>query len=126
VHTIDTALQEQRIDEKKAERLRELLRSDGDWIEKAYSLLCEQIPMKRKGNGYSCRVCQVPKKGHTCMYCHVCTTPEKKLKKDDEHVCTNCPMCFEEGKKNKKLVQVVCGGRGCPHGSHESKNGIGV
>jgi hypothetical protein len=114
VHTIDTALQEQRIDEKKAERLHECLQS-GDWPEVAFSLLCEQIPMKRKGNGYSCRVCQVPKKGHTCMYCHVCSTPEKKLKKDDEHVCINCPTCFEVGKKNKKIIQVQCEGHVCSH-----------
>ena len=125
IRTIDEALQEQRIDEKKAERLHECLQS-GDWTYVAFSLLREQIPMKRKGNGYSCRVCQVPKKGHTCMYCHVCSTPEKKFKKDDEHVCMKCPMCFEEGKKKKKLVQVVCGGRECRHGPHESKHYIGV
>jgi hypothetical protein len=114
IQTIDTALQEQRIDEKKAERLHECLQS-GDWADVAFSLLCEQIPMKRKGNGYSCRVCQVPKKGHTCMYCHVCSTPEKKFKKDDEHVCMNCPTCFEVGKKNKKIIHVRCEGHVCPH-----------
>jgi hypothetical protein len=114
IQTIDTALQDQRIDEKKAERLHECLQS-GNWPEVAFSLLCEQIPMKRKGNGYSCRVCQVPKKGHTCMYCHVCSTPEKKYKKDDEHVCIYCPTCFEVGKKNKKIIQVRCEGHVCPH-----------
>ena len=114
IQTIDEALQDQRIDEKKAERLHKCLQS-GDWPEVAFSLLCEQIPMKRKGNGYSCRVCQVPKKGHTCMYCHVCSTPEKKFKKDDEHVCINCPTCFEVGKKNKKIIQVQCEGHVCPH-----------
>jgi hypothetical protein len=31
-----------------------------------------------------------------------------------------CPMCFEEGKKKKKLVQVVCGGIECPHGPHKA------
>ena len=125
VQTIDEALQDQRIDEKKAERLHKCLQS-GDWPEVAFSLLCEQIPMKRKGNGYSCRVCQVPKKGHTCMYCHVCSTPEEKFKKDDEHVCMKCPMCYEVGKKNKKIIQVVCGGSECPHGPHKSKHCMGV
>ncbi|KAL3826996.1 hypothetical protein ACHAXA_000060 [Cyclostephanos tholiformis] len=115
VQKINTALQEQRIDEKKAERLRECLQC-GDWVDVAYSLLCVQIPEKRKGEGYySCRVCQVPKKGHTCKYCHVCSSPEEKFKKDDEHVCMYCPMCFEVGKKNKKLVQVQCEGHVCPH-----------
>ena len=125
VQTIDEALQDQRIDEKKAERLHKCLQS-GDWPEVAFSLLCEQIPMKRKGNGYSCRVCQVPKKGHTCTYCHVCSTPEEKFKKDDEHVCMKCPMCYEVGKKNKKIIQVVCGGSECPHGPHKSKHCMGV
>ena len=113
--TIGSAVSEKRIDEKKAERLQECLRS-GNWSEIAFSLLCEQIPLKRKGKGYSCRICQVPKKGHTCMYCHICSTPEKKFKKDDEHVCINCPTCFEVGKKAKKLVQIKCDGHVCPHG----------
>ena len=111
---INTALQEQRIDEKKAERLRECVHC-GDWADVAFNLLCVQIPEKRKGEGYSCRVCQVPKKGHTCTYCLVCSIPEKKYKKDDEHVCMYCPMCFEVGKKNKKLVQVKCEGHVCPN-----------
>ncbi len=114
VQKINTALQEQRIDEKKAERLRECLQF-GDWAEVAFSLLCVQIPEKRKGEGYSCRVCQVPKKGHMCTYCHICSTPEKKYKKDDEHVCINCPTCFEVGKKNKKIIQVQCEGHVCPN-----------
>ena len=111
---INTALQEQRIDEKKAERLRECVHC-GDWADVAFNLLCVQIPEKRKGEGYSCRVCQVPKKGHTCTYCLVCSIPEKKYKKDDEHVCMYCPMCFEVGKKNKKLVQVQGDGHVCPY-----------
>ncbi|KAL7535448.1 hypothetical protein ACHAXR_006499 [Thalassiosira sp. AJA248-18] len=114
-NTIDEAIREHRIDEKKTARLRECLQS-GDWSEIAYTLLCEQIPLKRKGKGYSCRVCKVPKKGHTCPFCHVCSTPTKAFKKDEEHVCFNCPTCFEFGKKNKKLIQVKCEGHVCPHG----------
>ncbi len=116
MQTINTALQEERIDEKKAERLCKCLHKD-NWVDVAYSLLREQIPAKRKGEGYyySCRVCQVPKKLHTCKYCHVCSTPEEKFTKDDEHVCMYCPMCFEVGKKKKKLVQVKCEGHVCPH-----------
>jgi len=120
ISTIEAAVSEHRIDAKKAERLQECLES-GDWSEVAFSLLCEQIPMKRKGKGYSCRVCQVPKKGHTCVYCHVCSTPEKKYKKDDEHVCINCPTCFEVGKKSKKLIQEICEGHVCPHGDYQAQ-----
>lgn len=116
ISTIDDAVREQRIDEKKAERLHECLQS-GDWSEVAFSLLCEQIPLKRKGKGYSCRVCLVPKKGHSCLYCHVCSTPEKMFKKDDEHVCFNCLVCFEDGRKKKKLIQVNREGHVCPHGA---------
>lgn len=113
MHIIDTALSEHRIDEKKVERLHECLESDS-WSKVAYTLLCEHIPLKRNGKGYSCRVCQVPKKGHTCTYCHVCSTPKKKYEKDDEHVCINCPTCFDFGKKNKKLIQVKSKGHVCP------------
>ena len=50
-NTIDNAVSEERIDEKKAARLHECLQA-GNWSEIAYSLLCEQIPMKRRGKGY--------------------------------------------------------------------------
>ncbi|KAL9190267.1 hypothetical protein ACHAXT_007478 [Thalassiosira profunda] len=118
-HTIDGALSEGRIDAKKATRLRDCLKA-GDWSEVAYSLLCEQIPLKRKGKGYCCRICQVPKKGHNCPYCHVCSIPDgEKFKK--EHDCFNCSVCYLDGKRNKKLVQVRRGGPDCPHGPPSSE-----
>ena len=120
-NTIDKAVSEDRIDEKKAARLNECIQ-EGDWSEIAYNLLCEQIPMKRKGKGYFCRVCEVPKKGHACPYCPVCSTPESKHKKTDEHVCFNCPTCFEMGKKKKKLWQVQCEGHDCPYEPHKEKS----
>ena len=115
-NTIDDAVREQRIDNKKATRLQECLQS-GDWSEVAFSMMCEQIPLKRKGKGhYECRVCQVPKKGHKpCPYCHVCSTATNKFKNDEEHVCFNCPLCFDAGKKKKKLIQVKREGHVCPY-----------
>lgn len=115
MNIIDQALEEQRIDKKKAERLYGCLQIGGDWSGVAFSLLCEQIPMKRKGKGYSCRVCQVPKKGHTCVYCHICSTHESKYKKADDHAHVNCPICYEIGKKNKKLVQIKLEGHKCAY-----------
>jgi hypothetical protein len=106
---IDTATAEGRIDSKKAERLRKCLNSD-DIIS---SLLSEQIPKLRRGKGYKCRVCQVPVKGHLCPYCPVCSTPVNKVKKNDEHMHVNCIKCFEEGKKRKKLVQILRGECDC-------------
>ena len=114
-NTIDDAVREQRIDNKKATRLQECLQS-GDWSEVAFSMMCEQIPLKRTGKGhYECRVCQVPKKGHKpCPYCHVCSTATNKFKNDEDHVCFNCPLCFDAGKKKTKLVQVKREGHVCP------------
>ena len=120
VNTIDKAVSEQRIDEKKAARLHDCLQA-GNWSGVAFSLLCEHIPLKRNGNGYSCRICLVPKKGHTCAYCHVCSTPKNKFKKGDEHVCINCPTCFNVGKKKKKLIQIKRDGHVCPHGHLAAK-----
>ena len=114
IDSIDKTVYEQRIDEKKAERLHECLQSA--WDKVVFCLLCEQIPFKCNGKRYSCRVCLVPKKGHTCPYCHICSTPKKMFKKNDEHVCLNCPMCFDDGKKKKKLVQIKCEGHVCLHG----------
>ena len=116
--TIDKALQEGSIDEKKATRLYECLDA-GSWSEVAYTLLCEQIPLKRKGNGYTCRVCQVPKKGHNCIYCEICSTPDDQHEKTVDHVCINCPKCFKVGKANKKLVQIRSAGHECPHASQK-------
>ena len=99
---IDKAEAEKRIDAKKASLLRACINSD-DIIR---ALLCEQIPDKRPGNGYVCRVCKVPLKGHCCPYCPVCSTPKDKIKKNDSHTCKNCIKCFDEGKKRKKLVQL--------------------
>ena len=65
--TINQALEEKRIDQAKAGRLNECLQA-GDWSEIALSLLTEQIPRKRRGGGYTCRICQVPK---TCSCCFV-------------------------------------------------------
>ena len=65
-YTIDEALRDKRIGSMKATRLHECMQS-GDWSEIAYSLLCEQIPLKRRGKGcYNCQVCLIPKKGHAC------------------------------------------------------------
>ena len=114
--TINQALEENRIDQAKADRLNECLQA-GDWSEIALSLLTEQIPRKRRCGGYTCRVCQVPKKGHTCQYCEICSTPQNRIKKDNDHVCFNCPTCYKIGKKNKKLVQVKSEGHVCPHES---------
>ena len=119
--TINQALEEKRIDQAKADRLHECLQA-GDWSEIALSLLTEQIPRKRPGVGYTCRVCQVPKKGHTCQYCEICSTSQNRIKKDNDHVCCNCPTCYKIGKKNKKLVQVKSEGHICPHESKVSKN----
>mmetsp|Transcript_15810 Transcript_15810/g.23457 ORF Transcript_15810/g.23457 Transcript_15810/m.23457 type:complete len:212 (+) Transcript_15810:117-752(+) len=100
---IDKAEAEERIDAKKASRLRDCLHSD----DAITLLLCEQIPHKRRGKGfYKCRVCEVPIKGHVCPYCPVCSTPQQKIEKNDDHVCINCIKCYETGKKRKKLVQV--------------------
>ena len=113
--TIALALEEGSIHEKKTTRLYECLDA-GSWSEVAYTLLCENIPLKRKGKGYyACRVCQVPKKGHDCMYCDICSTPNDKHEKTDVHVCINCPRCFKIGKRNKKLVQIRSMGHECPH-----------
>lgn len=113
-HIIETALQGGRIDEKKASRL-DLCLAAGDWSEVAYFLLCEQIPLKRKGKGYFCRICQEPKKGHSCPFCPICSTSEDRIRNDDDHVCFNCPVCFEAGKKEKKLVQITREGHVCPY-----------
>lgn len=90
-----------RIDEKKASRLRNCLNSE----DVVGLLLCEQIPAKRPGKGYHCRVCQVPLKGHVCPYCPVCSTSNTRFEKNDSHVCKNCIKCYDLGKKRKKLVQ---------------------
>eukprot|EP00571_Detonula_confervacea_P002858 CAMPEP_0172329804 /NCGR_PEP_ID=MMETSP1058-20130122/61074_1 /TAXON_ID=83371 /ORGANISM="Detonula confervacea, Strain CCMP 353" /LENGTH=250 /DNA_ID=CAMNT_0013046995 /DNA_START=1608 /DNA_END=2360 /DNA_ORIENTATION=- len=120
MNIIEDAFRDGSIDENKYARLHECIQA-GDWSEVAFSLLCENIPLKRRGKGYSCRVCQVPKKGHTCPYCPICSTPENKIKKNDEHVCINCPMCYEIGKKKKKMIQVKCEGHVCPHGPPTAK-----
>eukprot|EP00984_Skeletonema_dohrnii_P002060 scaffold688_cov138-Skeletonema_dohrnii-CCMP3373.AAC.5 len=117
---IDKAEAEERIDTKKAGRLRACLHSE-DIIR---SLLTEQIPDKRKGRGfYSCRICQVPTKGHLCPYCPVCSTPTTKFSKNDSHVCINCVKCFDEGKKRKKLVQ--CLKQKCPCSSKGKGSKVG-
>lgn len=108
---INKAEKEERIDSNKANRLRDCLNSD-DVI---MLLLREQIPTKRPGKGYKCRVCQVPVKGHVCPYCPVCSTPQNKFEKDDDHICTHCIKCYDEGKKRKKLVQVHKTGHICPY-----------
>ena len=114
-NTIDDALEDDRIDCKKAVRLRGYIQAGDQWSHVAYNFMCENIPSKRNGKGYSCRVCEVPKKGHRCLYCHVCSIPAKKYRADDKHNCINCTICFNVGKKNKKLVQIECKGHVCPH-----------
>lgn len=113
--TIETALEERRIDEKKAKRLRDCI-YERNWADVSYRLLCEQIPKKRKGkSGYQCRVCLVPLKGHTCPYCPVCSTAHIKFMKSESHNCVNCPACFDAGKRRKKVVQISVDGHACPH-----------
>lgn len=108
---IDKAQSEERIDAKKANRLRHCLNSK----DAVMMLLCEQIPTKRPGRGYKCRICQVAVKGHICPYCPICSTTQNKVEKHDDHICINCTKCFEEGKKKKKLIQVNRTGHICPH-----------
>lgn len=116
---IDKAQNEERIDAKKANRLRHCLNSK----DAVMMLLCEQIPTKRPGRGYECRVCQVPVKGHICPYCPICSTTQNKVEKHDDHICINCIKCFEEGKKKKKLIQVNRTGHICPHSAPNKQSG---
>lgn len=104
---IDEAEEEKSITTLKADRLRKYLRSES-LMDMIHHLLCENIPLKRNGleRGYKCRVCQVPLKGHICLYCPVCSTPENKVKKGCDHLCFNCTTCYDKGKMKKKVVQV--------------------
>ena len=119
--TIETALSDQRIDSKKAERLRDCIR-EGNWADVSYRLLLEQIPKKRRGKsgGYQCRVCLVPLKGHMCPYCPVCSTSHIKYLKSESHNCVNCPACFYAGKRRKKVVQISVEGHVCPNANSTS------
>ncbi|EED92019.1 predicted protein [Thalassiosira pseudonana CCMP1335] len=104
---IDEAEEEKSITTLKADRLRKYLRSES-LMDMIHHLLCENIPLKRNGleRGYKCRVCQVPLKGHICLYCPVCSTLENKVKKGCDHLCFNCTTCYDKGKMKKKVVQV--------------------
>ncbi|EJK63745.1 hypothetical protein THAOC_15578 [Thalassiosira oceanica] len=118
--TIEKALSENRIDAKKADRLRDCI-DERNWADVSYRLLCEQIPKKRKGNsGYQCRVCLVPLKGHICPYCPVCSTAQIKYLKSESHNCVNCPACFHAGKRRKKVVQIRVEGHVCPNANATS------
>lgn len=117
LNLIDDAVSKQRINEYKASRLRECLQA-GTLMDVVYSLLSEQIPLKRQGGaagtgGYRCKLCDEPLKGHICKWCPVCSTQENKVE-NVNHVHFNCILCFDEGKKKKKLVQVHKSR--CPHG----------
>eukprot|EP01082_Thalassiosira_pseudonana_P015949 g14088.t1 g14088 contig9:1131183-1132204(+) len=104
---IDESEEEKSITTLKADRLRKYLRSES-LMDMIHHLLCENIPLKRNGleRGYKCRVCQVPLKGHICLYCPVCSTLENKAKKGCDHLCFNCTTCYDKGKMKKKVVQV--------------------
>ena len=100
---VNKSEKEKIIDSKKANRLRECLNSN----DVVLSLLKVNIPDKRPGKGYKCRVCQVPVKGHLCPYCPVCSTHQMKFNKNKNHNCRNCVKCYDEGKMRKKLVQLA-------------------
>mmetsp|Transcript_1446 Transcript_1446/g.3350 ORF Transcript_1446/g.3350 Transcript_1446/m.3350 type:complete len:329 (-) Transcript_1446:187-1173(-) len=105
---IDEAESSNRISDLKANRLRECIEADSP-IESIQFLVAEHIPTKRKGMGlYKCKVCLIPKKNHTCIYCHACSTPENKVEKADHH-CKYCLQCFEEGKRKKKHIKIMRG-----------------
>ncbi len=107
-HVIDEAESSDRISDLKANRLRECVEADSQ-IECIQFLVAEHIPTKRKGTGtYMCKVCLIPKKNHTCMYCHACSTPENKVEKADHH-CKYCLHFFEEGKRKKKQIKILRG-----------------
>ena len=109
---IDDAENEERIDAKKAARLRELLDTES-MADMVFSLICEQIPLKRK-NVYKCKICEVALKGHTCRYCPLCSTCDKRNPKEG-HICIYCQACFDYGKKKKKVVKILREGHDCPH-----------
>lgn len=109
------------ISQKKALKYDGILQPGRLWKDMIFELLRESIPNKRtKKNiegeaepveGYKCKICLVALKGHICPYCEVCSTSERKHKKDDGrgHTCINCPTCYYEQKKKKKLLQVKIG-----------------
>jgi len=117
---IENALSEKRITSHKASRLRHCLQSSSR-EEIIYQLLREQIPNKRSkvSEGYKCRLCNVPLKGHVCPYCPVCSTDTNKYLKDGNHTCTNCPQCFDVGRRKKKCIQIKIGENSCPHGKEK-------
>ena len=100
-----------RMDDAKAEDIKKILQSENSWKNVVADLLKEFIPKKR--GSYQCRICLVPRKGHTCPYCEVCSTSADKHKKG--HKCFNCSICFYEAKKKKRLVQVRVGSGDCKH-----------
>lgn len=121
------AYTEKRITHQKALRLRECLESTCPF-EIIHKLLNEQIPQKRfkTREGYKCRLCAKPLKGHVCPYCPVCSTADKLHPKDGKHTCFNCPQCFEAGRKKKRLVQIKIGEGTCPHGQEKRDEGAAM
>lgn len=119
---IENALADKRISCSKYTRLSDCLKSESP-TEIIYQLICENIPNKRSKttDGYKCKLCVKPLKGHVCPYCPVCSTPYDKHAKDGEHACFNCPQCFEAGRKKKRLVQIQVGTETCPHGKEKGE-----
>lgn len=113
--TIDNAETDGRINAGKAARLRGYCDPIRPYLETIFCLVCESIPTKRNGSVYQCKVCEVPKIGHVCKYCPVCSTSKIRNKKED-HSCKFCIKCFEAGKKNKKVVKKKREGHTCPYG----------
>lgn len=78
-----------RMKDTKAESIRKLLQSGDSCKEIIIGLFDEFVPKKRTKRGadgedhptegYGCRICQVPIKGHVCLYCEVCSTSKDKV-----------------------------------------------
>ena len=102
---------EGRINNSKAGRIERIIQSEGSGGKIVVELFDKLIPKKRVK--YSCRICEVPKKGHDCPYCEVCSTsdPGKQYKKG--HECLNCSECYFREKRKKKIYQKPIGKCNC-------------
>ena len=100
---VKTLKSNKRISKSRADNIEKIMKSKGSWKKIVDNLFDEFTPTPRTKckEGYKCRICEVPKRGHNCPYCEVCSTSDNKVIKKG-HKCPNCHTCFDKGKAEKK------------------------